>query len=366
QVQAAFGRFDPTLSLSTRYSYTNTPQNAAQYIATGGTVTQTQLSLLEQLEELLAILRGQERPQPSPNQRILLQPNLYDSQNFFNRISLSGLFPLGTSYEFYLNFDELRNETNIRGLPALFYPEYSGAVGFRLSQPLLRNFGPAANLAPVALARLDRHIGWLEWRAEVERVLADVAAAYIDLALANENLLVRSDNIRLAQRLAYENQRRVLHGRMSQFDVLEALSAVKSREDDFYTASSELATRMSTFRSLVSSPNSLQQWTDLRPADPIPYFPFTPNRDESRFIAFQHNPQLLIARTYIEKSDVTILYYRNQTLPDLSIQLGLAGLSTSSSYPNSIEDSFSGQGTDFSAAVVLSIPLGNVQARAQL
>jgi outer membrane protein len=363
-VQSTFGRFDPRFLYATTYQNVRSPQNAEELVSTGAASTETQLTLIDTLEALLAEIQG-ESPGSDSRPRSN-QVRIYETENLLNRASISGLLPLGTQYEFFLSYDQFRNSTNRNSPPSLFYPEFGSSVGVRLIQPLLRGFGPAATMMETRVARLDRRIGWLDWREEMENVVTGVALAYYDLALAYENLAVREDNLNLARQLVENNRRRVQMGRMSEFEVLEARSAAMSREEELYVFTVELANRLAALRALVFSPSEINNWVELVPSEPLRFEPFAVDRNLSQGMARRRNTRLLKSRLDVEKREVMVDYRRNQVLPEVNLQGGVTGLSSAGSYGGAVSDAFNGQGVDFNIGVTVSIPLGNVEERANL
>ena len=167
-IRRALGLFDPKFNFRNQYSQSETPQNAQQYIATGGETTQTQLALIDQLtslqdslDALLAEIQGNQ-PQNANSANIpeFIDPRVFSSQEYDMLWQLGGLTPMGTEYS--LNFNQLqaRNDINIQTPPSLFYPEYTSIFSISLTQPLLKDFGPAANLAGLRVARIQKKIGW--------------------------------------------------------------------------------------------------------------------------------------------------------------------------------------------------------------
>jgi len=363
-VQYALGKFDPQFSYQLSYQYSDDPQNAEAYVATGGDSTQTQLELIDTLEVLLAQLQGVE-PSANPS-RTPSSPRIFNTQNFLNTARLAGELPTGTRYELFYSFDQLRNDINRDSPPSLFYPEFDTGAGFRIVQPLLKGFGPASTMAEVRIARADRRIGWLEWRETVEQVVAGTLASYIDLALGFENLAVREENIRLAMDLAAGNRRRAEMGRMSDFDVIEALSAAANRREDALAATVQIADTMSRLRTLISSPEETAEWVEITPSERLNYENVPIDRNQIHEEALRANTEILRSSTEIQKEFIRVRRARNQVLPEVNLVGGVTGLGSDADYGNSSANAFGGQGIEANIGFSASLPIGNVKERAAL
>ncbi|HEX5176287.1 MAG TPA: hypothetical protein VFV83_04615, partial [Chthoniobacteraceae bacterium] len=86
----------------------------------------------------------------------------FDAQTARSSSSLEGRTPWGMRYGFEVEAIRLRN--TFSGDARRVFPEYQTFAGITVVQPLLRNFGPAANLAEVRIARQNRKTQELEWR----------------------------------------------------------------------------------------------------------------------------------------------------------------------------------------------------------
>ncbi len=84
--------------------------------------------------------------------------------------------------------------------------------------------------------------------------------------------------------------------------------------------------------------------------------------------ALRHRPEYEVAKVDLSNRELTLRFARNQLLPDLSFQgsVGLNGLdATDPSYGDNLSELGSGNFFHYSAGLVLTIPLGNRQARAE-
>ena len=376
-IRRALGLFDPKFSFRNQYSQSETPQNAQQYIATGGETTQMQLALIDQLtalqdslDALLAEIQGNQT-QTGSNAADVLQftdPRIFSSQEYDMLWQLGGQTPMGTQYS--LNFNQLqaRNDINIQKPPSLFYPEYTSIFGLSLTQPLLRNFGPAANLAGLRIARIQNRIGWYDWQKQVIKSLAGALYSYFDLVFACENLRVRKEAVEASRLLERQNIQRVQQGKMRPSDVWEAQAALSNNVDLTLRSMNLYIESQNALKSIIlndkmASHGNIGRLIPTKSLE-IPEIKI----DRSQFIrdAITYRPEYLQIVSKAEQEGIRVRYARNQAYPTVDFQssLGLTGLE--GEYGSSFGNAFSGQGTAFSVGVLVSIPLGNVEGKANL
>jgi outer membrane protein TolC len=375
-IRRAWGRFDPTFSFQTSYSESDTPQNAQDYIATGGQTTQSQLALLDQLiilqEDLNALIEeiGGTAPSGGNSANIpdFKDPRNFSSQEFGMNWQLGGTTPLGTQYAFTLNQLQARNDLNSQLPPSLFYPEITTFAGITLTQPLLKDFGPAANMAGVRISRIQKRIGWYEWKKQLIRSLSEALYRYFDLAFAHENLKVRTEAVQAAQLLEKQNIRRVEEGRMRPSDVWEAQTSLSFNLDLALRAMNTFIESQNALKAVIFTESMARSGEIGRIAPTTALDVPAIAIDRSRFIgdALANRPEYLQIVSRDEQEALRVRFARNQALPTVNLQGSVGYTGLEGDYGNSLSQAFGAQGTAYSVGVVVSIPLGNVEGRANL
>lgn len=338
QIRFAKGAFDPQFSFSTQYSYSTTPQNAVEFISTGGLVGGFN------------------------------DPRSFTAENYSLNWTLGGKTPLGTQYSVGLNQLQSRNDINIQIPPSLFFPEYTSVLGLTLTQPLLRGAGPAANLAELRIARVQKQIGWYDWQQQLISTLGQTVSLYLDLIFASENLKVREGAVRTARLLEEQNIRRVRAGKMRPADVWEAQTSVAANSDNalraanaFIEAQNNLKARIFSLAEVSAGPTGrLEPVDDLR----IPAL----SMDRSQFLqeAFSKRPEYLKVTAELEKEGIKVRYARNQVYPQVDLQAGYGLTGLEGDFGNSFDQVFEGEGPALSFGVIFSVPLGNQKELASL
>ena len=338
QMRFAAGAFDPQFGFQTQYVYSETPQNTQEFISTGG------------------ITAGFE------------DPRIFTQENMVFNWQLGGKTPLGTQYSFGLNQLQARNDLNILVPPSLFFPEYTTVLGLTVTQPLLRNFGPAANLAELRIARLQKNIGWYEWQQQLIRSLSESLNLYFDLVYTSENLRVRQSAVHTARMLERQNIRRVEAGKMRPSDVWEAQTSVANNADLALRAMNAYIETQNQLKSRILSSDVIAAGPTgrLEPSEGLEIPRVELDRDQFLRDAFNKRPEYLRVESVVEQEGIKVRYARNQVYPqvDLQASYGLTGLE--GSFGNSFNETFNNGGPALTVGVLVSIPLGSVKERASL
>ena len=240
----------------------------------------------------------------------------------------------------------------------------SGAgLDLTVTQSLLRGGGTAANLAGVRQARLDTFSSEQELRGFTGSLVADVEGTYWNLYLAGRQVEIYRDSLRLAEQHLQDTRERIEVGSLAEIDLPAAQVEVALRQGDLLDAEAALErTRLQLLR--LVNPGGGAGWeTLLLPAD-------RPEEPEARLdevaahveLGRRLRPDLNQARLARQRGDLEVVRTRAGLLPrlDFTLSFGLADGAVSAGPAG-------GQaGTDLSAGLVFSAPLGNDAARARL
>ncbi len=290
---------------------------------------------------------------------------IFDQQNDRFSANLIQRTPWGMRYGVFVESNRLRNTYS--GDTRVVFPEYQTLAQVQIVQPLLKDFGPAANLSNVRIARISKKIAILTWQQRVETSIQSVMAAYYDMIFGLADIGVRQDAIAADENLAHQNQRRLDVGFMQPFDVQQALAQVSLDQEQLLTAKNTLFERQFALKRLITDRFEVN---DARIFLPVAEPPLTPpSIDRSFFLqqAFANRPDFQQALAEADAQDIRLRFARNQLLPqlDLVATYGLNGLTQGSSR-DSFDQAFEGHTPSWTVGVNFRVPLGNVQARAQL
>lgn len=289
---------------------------------------------------------------------------IFDQHNDRWEASVSGRTPFGTRFAFTAR--ETKTLSTFSGDTRSVKPFYQAFGGIEVRQPLLKDFGPSANLADVRVARISQKVAELGWQKGVSDAIASVLGDYFDMLFAQADLRVKQDAIGADEKLIEQNQRRLELGFMSPIDVQQARAQVSLDREQQLLSKNVFMERQFALRRLISKEAGQHTTRVFLPVE-------TPNLEAPKLdraallnTAFTKRLDYLAAVTEAGKQDIRLAFARNQLWPQLDIvgTYGYNGLADSEvSARNAATDS---QAPQWSAGVQFSIPLGNVQARAQL
>ena len=280
-------------------------------------------------------------------------------------------------------------------------PQYNSTLTFTLTQPLLRGFGPSANLWRIKVAENTVKMSRYQLQAKVANVLADAESTYWDLALAFKSVEIREKALELTRQLAKRTEELVAEGLLPETALLQARTTVLQREGDLLVAGN-----MRT-----DAARRLQNLLNVGPGSDTLIVPLEQPAAERKTIditqavkdALARRPELPQAQLDLKNKDVLLGFAKNQTLPQLNLfgsygWSGLAGeasaqtsptvtvpitrrqsvtVSISDAFPSAsnaavgdygtaLDNLFTGDYPIWRVGVNLTFALGNVAAESQL
>ena len=310
------------------------------------------------------------------------QGNKTTNGRLTSNVGLGQQTPWGGSYT--VGWDSTRSTTT--NLFSNFSPQLSSSLAFSIRQPLLRNYS-IDNLRQQLLAsEKNREISDVEVQQTLATTSRAVRDAYWDLAYANASLLVQQQSLDLARESLRETNSRIQIGTTPPIDAVEAQAEVALRDEAVIVAQAQIDTAQDVLRALVFNQSAPDFWTTrIEPTDLPAFQPVTVNLDGAVRNALQMRTDLQQARKSLEANDISIRYFRNQELPDVtaSVDYGLSGLggtqfTRGAGFPGPITgqiqrgfgsvlgDLFQNQFPSWTLALNVSYPLGRSQQEANL
>lgn len=274
-------------------------------------------------------------------------------------LGISGLTPLGTSYNLGTNL------SGARGLNYGLTDTRNANASIGLTQPLLRGFGPAATLAPLRIARRDVAISEWALRAQITDVVTTIYYTYNELVFARENLRVAEQSEALAQQLLNENTRRAQIGTMTPLDITTARAEAAKRREDVILAGGSVRDNEMLLTQLVS--DHLESMLDTRvEIAPLPSPVLQVDTLAGIRDALATRPDYREALLNIEKQHITVAFQRNQVLPQLDLTGSLNLLGVDRTFASSFNNALNRDETRWTAGAVFSLPVPNRSARGAL
>lgn len=280
------------------------------------------------------------------------------SEDYSLDAGFSGRTSLGTEFTLEVKDDWSANTLN------KFTDQYTSFTGVRVTQPLLKGFGPASSERLLNIARRNREISVYQLKQRIIDTVAQYAVAHWDLSRAREELGVRMESQRLAEALLEINRKKYEAGAASLLEITQAKAAASSRRDDVLLAQKAVREKENAVKLLIS-----KDVYELRDKEVVPVAGTALKRtvsglDESLASALEVRPDYLETKSELQKNRIEVRYASNQRFPkvDLEASYGFNGLGAS------LSESFRGidSNPDWSVGVVLRYPLGNNAATGSL
>jgi outer membrane protein TolC len=288
----------------------------------------------------------------------------------------------GASYS--IGWDNARSTTN--NLFSSFSPQLNSSLSLSISQPLLRNFSIDSLRQQLEVGRTNRDISDLQLQSSILSTQRSVRHAYWELAYAKETLTVQQQSLELARESLRNTRARVEIGTMAPIDIVEAEAEVAQREEAVIIAEADIERAEDTLRALIYDPATPGFWSlRIEPTDRPGFQPAPVDVDAAVRAALDTRTDLREAQKTIEANDISIRYFRNQTLPDLTAQFdyGLSGVggvqsirgagfpgpvigTTERSYGSVLGDVFGNDYPKWTLAFNLSYPIGESPEEASL
>jgi len=318
------GQFDPTLHFDARTD--KTVRESTSIIETGFVRT-------DQIEQ--------------ENQRLSL--------------GLNQRFGWGGDYD--ITFSQTRSSATLQEVN----PTFRGEPLLTFTQPLLRGFGRTVTQGPLRIAQTQLQISQALFRSQLMAIILEISDVYWDLLFQRENLKVQQQLLRAAEQLLELNRNKVQLGLLAPIDILVAEVGVATRIEGVVIAEKAIQDTEDQLRRLLNLPEQSM-------SDPPPLLPTeTPTDARKEFdettllaAALKERPEIEQSQMELSNRALLIRIAENQLFPSLDLvgSVGLNGIG--GSYSTELDQIESGDFYRWEAGIVLSFPLGNRSARANV
>jgi outer membrane protein TolC len=257
----------------------------------------------------------------TPEDSTILTGSNWLTQNVLNaNAGMNVGLPAGTQLS--VNFDNSRYSTNASRYT--YNPFVNSSFGFTITQPLLQGFGTSLNRRYIRIARNSQKVADLVFRQQVMDTVSGIARLYTDLVSLNEDVKVKQEALRLAERLYEDNKNQVDQGTQAPIEVTRANAAVAVSRQALITAQGlvrqqELIVKTAITRGGLSNPQLLA--AHIIPTDPLA----VPEEEAVRPLedmvgeAIRNRPDLAGAGLQVENSEISLKGSLNALKPQLDL-----------------------------------------------
>jgi outer membrane protein len=219
---------------------------------------------------------------------------------------------------FQLTFNNNKQDSSSRFIT--FNPQFVSTLTAQYTQPLLRGLVIDQNRQQIAITQINREIAEETLRATVTQTLANVRNAYWDLVFARSAVDVAQRALQLADKLVEDNRARVEVGTLAPLDIVQAEAEAANRRQTLAVAEATLQTAELALKRYIVSGTEDPLWRqELQPIDLPSVEPAPTDIEGAVRKALERRTDLMNARKNLQSSDISLRFFRNQTLPDVDV-----------------------------------------------
>jgi outer membrane protein len=222
----------------------------------------------------------------------------------------------GGSYNVSFNNSRLNTSDTFSN----FNPSFTTGLTLSYTQPLLRGMFIDAQRQQLAITQINREISEEGLRATITQTLANVRNAYWDLVFSRNAVDVAQRALQLADKLVEDNRARVEVGTLAPLDIVQAEAEAANRRQTLAVAEATLHTAELALKRYIVSGTEDPVWQQqLLPVDLPSLEPAPTDIEGAVRRALERRTDLVNARRGLTSSDITIKFYKDQTLPALDV-----------------------------------------------
>lgn len=236
---------------------------------------------------------------------------------------------------------------------------YTSNLGFQISQALLKGFNRDVNKANIYLARIATNQARHNLEQQAITLLYETRIAYWNLVFARQSLEVNRISIEQADSLLAYNEKGLELGVLTESDVLEAKSALASRQQEALDQQNIVRQYEDQLRLLLNI-TSDEAWnlviipTDTPSSDSIDLDPANAlNR------AFAERPDYQLLKRSAEQYAINSNVSKNSILPTLDLTAQYRVNGSGKTYGDNIKELGDTDEYGWSLGLTFSYPLGN-------
>jgi outer membrane protein TolC len=201
-----------------------------------------------------------------------------------------------------------------------FNPTYTTGLTASFTQPLLRGLVIDQTRQQLAITQINREVAEETLRATITQTLANVRNAYWDLVFARSAVDVAQRALQLADKLVEDNKARVEVGTLAPLDIVQAEAESANRRQAVAVAEATLQTAELALKRYIVSGTEDPLWRhELRPVDLPSLEPAPTDIEGAVRHSLERRTDLISSRRNLQSSDISLRYFRNQTLPEVDL-----------------------------------------------
>jgi outer membrane protein len=242
-----------------------------------------------------------------------------------NTVAIQKYFTTGTLVSLGLNNNSIINN-NAR---AQFEPSTTSSLSVNFTQHLLQGFGRGINDRQIRIAKNNREVSDLTFKAQVIATVTAVMDLYWDLVSYQQVVKVQQDAVAADQRLYENNKKQVEVGTLAPIEVTRSEAQIAADQQALTVAQTNVLQQETILKNALSRngvQNPVLANAHIIPTDRIQVpdvEAITPIQD-STALALSARPELSQFRILIQNQEIGIRGTKNELLPTLDFVATLA------------------------------------------
>lgn len=232
---------------------------------------------------------------------------------------VQGNLPGGQQYSVSASGQQIYNNTQIN----TFNPTYPTIFSVNFTQPLNQGARINATSRALQLAQLNSQATNAQTLTAVSSAIAQVQKTYWNLVAAWRNVAIQEEALKDTIAQQHSNVRLARQGAAAPIDVVQTNTQIAVFEQDLFQALQNVATLQNQLKSqLVASPNDPMWSANLVPTTPVLQLPQQPSLADLVTQALRNRPEIAQIRAARSTADVNLAYARDQLKPQVNLNLG--------------------------------------------
>ncbi len=306
--------------------------------------------------ELYGRLEREDARQPTGTQ--LSGAATLESEERTRRAGVRGATVLGMEYDLF--YELIRDESN--STFRTLNPQFQGAFGIALSQPLLRGFGPEVQLAQYR-ARLHRLTKQqYEELSTINDQIFAVHRAYWQLARTEEERKIAENALELAEETVEVNRARYQADRIPQSALLQARTQLTERQEQLRIRENEVRDARDRLIQLISPPGTTSADWDVKirtATEPDTTAPALKDQQKLVELATKTRMDLQALDMEIDAVDQLVKRAESLTKPELDLEVSYRRTSLDEQRNDTFEQIVEDDFRTWTAGLIFSYPLWN-------
>lgn len=311
----------PTALVNTNFSDIALISQQQNDLSVAGALPLSNGSQIPQFDPALTgLLNWMHQNSPETSSIITGGSNWLTTNTWNGNLGYSQGFSPGTQIS--VNFDNTRFNSNATRY--IYDPAYETSLDVIIMQPLLRGFGMDLNRRFIRIAKNGQRIANMVFQQQVIDTVAGVARLYTDLVSLNEDVRVKQEALRLAQRLYDDNKDKVDQGTLAPIEVTRAQAQVAASRQALIVSQGlvrqqELIVMTAITRKGLANPAIREAHITPTDSVTVPERETTPAIEDLTAEALKNRPDLNQAGIQVENSQISLKGSLNALRPELDL-----------------------------------------------